>query len=168
MSTIFVIFYTINIINDLRRTIKLFILINHLIILVTNHLRFQFVINLIWSRIEQDLYVLVSFKWSFLQNLWVILFFYACFLLIRNQDTLEPLREIKQKLESELIDWWISRKKRHEDDDNKYSMKRRNIKNIEVWKNNIWFLIRNCLRNFLDKFLSRKLQKTRHSYIRNL
>ncbi|RIA98942.1 hypothetical protein C1645_748561, partial [Glomus cerebriforme] len=46
-----------------------------------------------------------------------------------DQDSLRPLEEIKQKLESEFIDRWIStRKRKHEEDDNKCN-KRRNMDN---------------------------------------
>ena len=51
-------------------------------------------------------------------------------LIIGDQDSLRPLEEIKQKLESEFIDRWIlTRKRKHEEDDNKCS-KRRNMDNV--------------------------------------
>ncbi|CAG8602225.1 16282_t:CDS:2 [Acaulospora morrowiae] len=49
-----------------------------------------------------------------------------------DQDTLKLLREIKQKLESELMERWIStRKRRHEEDDNECNVKKRDLKNME-------------------------------------
>ncbi|CAG8635737.1 16947_t:CDS:2 [Cetraspora pellucida] len=65
-------------------------------------------------------------------DLLCLLNFITILLIIEDQDALKPLREIKQKLESELIKRWIStRKRRHEEDDNKCNVKKRDLKNIE-------------------------------------
>jgi len=46
-------------------------------------------------------------------------------MIIDDQDALEPLREIKQKLEHELSG--RSRKRKHDEDDNMFRAKKRNI-----------------------------------------
>jgi len=68
----------------------------------------------------------------FMEFIRAILFLCVVLLIIGDQDALKPLREIKQKLESKLMEQWIStRKRRHEEDDNECNVKRRDLKNIE-------------------------------------